>query len=174
MRRLKKMQQIPTLLLGGFFYLSFVGTGIAQINPDPKSEPVDDSVATRDLEPDCESCEAGGGSWSGTDSSCTFDTVNEAGSVYFSTSLGQAAFERKTNFFRNARVAGKNIDIPALATNTWNFQSLNQFYMQAPLTGRRSFKIWIAEESITSGIYDPEVIKFDQETEADVITDGGT
>jgi len=124
--------------------------------------------------PNCESCIADGGSWSDASQSCSFTTTNDAGSVFFSAYLGQARFDRKTNYFRNARVAGKNIDLPAIATHTWNFQSLNRFYLQAPLTTMRPFKIWVARESIDSAIYSPTVLKYDRETLAETITDDGT
>jgi RHS repeat-associated protein len=133
-------------------------------NPGPEPYPPEENPPPAGpcgpCESDCDSGSCGG------ESSCS-----EAGSVFFSLDLGRVRFDRKTDLFRNAIVAGHNPVLSSAAHRNRDFRSLNEFYRKSPLTGMRQFKLWIAGEKMTWPIYYRSAIKLDQETTAETISD---
>ncbi|MCU0782036.1 MAG: hypothetical protein MUF04_13175, partial [Akkermansiaceae bacterium] len=156
---------VPAAVLACLLLAAPCAVGTAE-NPSPEpyppaATPPPASPCTGGCESDCDSGSCGG------EASCS-----EAGSVFFSLDLGRARFERKTDLFRNAIVAGHKPALSSTAHRNRDFNSLNQFYRQSPLTGMRQFKLWIAEEKMTYHIYSRSAIKLDEETAAETISDG--
>lgn len=114
---------------------------------------------------------------------------DSTGSVHFSLSLGRTAFERKTDQLRAATTPALNVPLKSMAYRGGkgenavtssrqapqgrSFEETSAFYRQAPLSARRDFKVWIAQENITAATFTPGVLKYDEEALAEKILVGG-
>lgn len=119
----------------------------------------------------CEECMQSDG---GSPSQCAdLPSCSSTSSVYFSFGLGRTPFERKTSFVRSAVIPTYGVALPSLAHTARSFEETMAYYRQSPLTARREFKVWMAEENITASAYSPSALKYDEEALSEKIVVSG-
>ena len=125
---------------------------------------------------DCMSTDDGNANGSGC------PPCEETGSVFFSLSLGRTGFERKTDFFRAAVAPSFAAPRPGLpffistsgmAHKVRTFEQVAAAYRRNPLTARREFRLWIAQDDIAAATYLPTALIADPDASAEKIVVSG-
>jgi RHS repeat-associated protein len=127
----------------------------------------------------CSSSDDGSGGNSSSAGNCP--PCEEVGSIFFTMSLGRTLFQRRKEFFDASRTstdAAPKTDesskycTSGMAHKVRTFEKLNKEHRRSPLSARRDFRIWIAQENITPAIYLPTVLQVDGEATAEKLFPG--